>query len=165
MPAGIPYAASKAAAAVTGNTSGITARSSLPGCICRNNPPRAAPIILLIVSMTLSSLNLQFGMQNRINNSYQNPIVLILPPLPHFGLSLFRRSFCLLLAESLQGSAESGFFWKKPQIRFFRKVRPCRCVSSDNSVLSTANRLLTFNCRFSCDPLPPSAALKYARKQ
>jgi hypothetical protein len=113
MPAGIPYAASKAAAAATGNTSGIAARSSLPGCICRNNPPRAAPIILLIVSMTLSSLNLQFGMQNRINNSYQNPIVLILPPPPHFGLSLFRRIFCLLLAESLQGSAESGFFWKK----------------------------------------------------
>ena len=154
MPAGIPYAASKAAAAVTGNTSGIAARSSLPGCICRNNPPRAAPIILLIVSMTLSSLNLQFGMQNRINNSYQNPIVLILPLPPHFGLSLFRRIFCLLLAESLQGSAESGFFWKKAAGSGFRKVEPRRCVSSDNSALSTANRLLTFNCRLSCDPFP-----------
>jgi len=47
-----------------------------------------------------------------------------------------------------------GSFGKKPQIRFFRKVEPRRFASPDNSVLSTANRLLTFNCRFSCDPFP-----------
>ena len=154
MPAGIPYAASKAAAAVTGNTSGIAARSSLPGCICRNDPPRAAPIILLIVSMTLSSLNLQFGMQNRINNSYQNPIVLILPPRRTLGCRFSAAFFACFWRRVCREVQNQGSFGKKPQIRFFRKVEPRRCVSSDNSVLSTANRLLTFNCRFSCDPFP-----------